>query len=148
MNCSILKTSIGRICILGTNKIYGVVIDEELKENPSKLTNLAKKQLEDYFLKKRKVFDFPIYFQGSLFENKIYAELVNIPFSKTISYGELSEKIFGSKKYSRAIGNALNKNPLLIVIPCHRITSSKGIGGYKHDINIKKFLLKHESLNI
>ncbi|MFT4261293.1 MAG: methylated-DNA--[protein]-cysteine S-methyltransferase [Candidatus Woesearchaeota archaeon] len=148
MNCSILNSSIGRICILGDTKIHKIIISDDFKENPSKLTNTAKAQLQEYFLKKRKTFSFPIQLHGTTFENKIYAALAKIPFSKTTSYGELSNLIFNSKKYARPIGNALNKNQLLIVIPCHRVKSNSGIGGFNQGINIKEFLLNHESVNI
>ncbi|CAG0997827.1 MAG: methylated-DNA--[protein]-cysteine S-methyltransferase [Candidatus Methanoperedens sp.] len=78
----------------------------------------------------------------SPFEQKVLTETRKIKYGKTITYSELAEKI-GSRAY-RAVGNALGKNPIPIVIPCHRVVSKKGIGGYSEGIDIKTRLLELE----
>lgn len=78
----------------------------------------------------------------SPFEQKVLAETRNIKYGKTITYSELAEKI-GSRAV-RAVGNALGKNPIPIIIPCHRVVAKKGIGGYSEGIDIKTRLLELE----
>ncbi|HEY6585626.1 MAG TPA: methylated-DNA--[protein]-cysteine S-methyltransferase [Candidatus Methanoperedens sp.] len=81
----------------------------------------------------------------SPFEQKVLTETRKIKYGKTITYSELAEKI-GSRAV-RAVGNALGKNPLPIVIPCHRVVAKKGIGGYSEGIGIKTRLLELEQVN-
>ncbi|HEX7627448.1 MAG TPA: methylated-DNA--[protein]-cysteine S-methyltransferase [Candidatus Methanoperedens sp.] len=81
----------------------------------------------------------------SPFEQKVLYETRKIKYGKTLTYSELAEKI-GSKAY-RAVGNALGKNPIPIVIPCHRVVAKKGMGGYSEGIGIKTRLLELEQIN-
>ncbi len=81
----------------------------------------------------------------SPFEQKVLTETRKIKYGKTITYSELAEKI-GSKAY-RAVGNALGKNPIPIIIPCHRVVAKRGIGGYSEGIDIKTRLLELEQIN-
>lgn len=81
----------------------------------------------------------------SPFEQKVLTETRKIKYGKTISYSELAEKI-GSRAV-RAVGNALGKNPIPIIIPCHRVVAKKGIGGYSEGIDIKTRLLELEQVN-
>jgi len=81
----------------------------------------------------------------SPFEQKVLAETRKIKYGKTITYSELAEKI-GSRAV-RAVGNALGKNPIPIIIPCHRVVAKKGIGGYSEGIDIKTRLLELEQIN-
>ena len=81
----------------------------------------------------------------SPFEQKVLTETRKIKYGKTLTYSELAEKI-GSKAY-RAVGNALGKNPIPIIIPCHRVVAKKGIGGYSEGIDIKTRLLELEQIN-
>ena len=77
------------------------------------------------------------------FERKVLLETLRIPHGKTVTYEELAKKI-GYPKAARAVGNALNKNPLPILIPCHRVVGKKDIGGYALGIKMKKELLEFE----
>lgn len=104
------------------------------------------KQLIEYFSGERKKFNLPIQMQGTEFQKKAWTELLNIPFGKTISYAEQASNI-SSPKAVRAIGSANGKNPLSIIVPCHRvITSQSTISGYAGGSLIKEKLLSLEVL--
>jgi methylated-DNA-[protein]-cysteine S-methyltransferase len=120
--------------------------DEEIIESAD-LTALTKcrQQLDEYFLGKRKTFDFPIRQEGTLFQEKVWNELINIPYGKTISYRQLSEMI-GNAKSIRAVGTANGRNNLPIVVPCHRVIGSDGsLTGYGGGLWRKNWLLEHEN---
>lgn len=109
------------------------------------ITISAERQLNEYFTKKRKSFDVPIYMDGTDFQVSIWRALMEIPYGETVSYGALAA-MAGNPRACRAAGSACGKNPLMIVIPCHRVISSDGkIGGFSADINIKKYLLDFEN---
>ncbi|MGB5264924.1 MAG: methylated-DNA--[protein]-cysteine S-methyltransferase [Lutimonas sp.] len=139
---------------LGTARIVGngsaivslVVLDdkiEETKELPDYLL-MAIKQLAEYFNGTRKVFDFPIALIGTEFQVSVWNELCKIPYGKTISYTEQSKKM-GDLKSIRAVAAANGKNPLWIVVPCHRVIGSNGsLTGYAGGIWRKKWLIEHE----
>ncbi|RAR71671.1 methylated-DNA--[protein]-cysteine S-methyltransferase [Flavobacterium aciduliphilum] len=139
---------------LGIAKIVGnatgiseiSVIDEgEVSEIiPKELQNTVC-QLQEYFEGKRTNFDFKITPKGTDFQQKVWQELCNIPFGKTLTYLELSKKL-GDVKAIRAVASANGKNPLWIVIPCHRVIGSDGsLTGYAGGLWRKKWLLDHES---
>ncbi len=139
---------------MGTAKIEGdlhgitsiSVIDREteMKSNISPELEEAVRQIEEYFLGKRKEFTFKLNPTGTEFQKKVWDELLNIPFGKTISYLDLSKKL-GDPKAIRAVAAANGKNPIWIVIPCHRVVGSKGeMVGYAGGIHRKKWLLNHE----
>ncbi len=101
-------------------------------------------QLEEYFDRKRKVFDIPLDIEGSDFQIKVWNELLNIPYGKTISYKQLSKRL-GNPKLLRAVGKANSTNPVAIVIPCHRVINTNGdLGGYAGGLEIKEKLLELE----
>ncbi len=102
-------------------------------------------QLHDYFEGKRTTFDFKLNPKGTEFQQKVWQELLQIPFGKTLSYLELSKKL-GDVKAIRAVASANGKNPLWIVIPCHRVIGTDGsLTGYAGGLWRKKWLLEHES---
>ena len=102
-------------------------------------------QLDEYFLGKRRKFDISIkYIYGTDFQKKVWNELKNVEYGKTKSYSDIAKSIKNPKAY-RAVGNANNKNPISIIVPCHRIISNIGdISGYGGGIEKKKFLLTLE----
>jgi methylated-DNA-[protein]-cysteine S-methyltransferase len=104
-----------------------------------------KKQLAEYFEGKLKEFKQDIVLtEGTEFERRVWLALRNIPYGETRTYKWLAEKI-GKPKGSRAVGQALSKNPIPIVLPCHRIIESDGdIGGYSSGVDIKRRLLERE----
>jgi len=107
----------------------------------------AQKQLSEYFEGKRKSFDLPLKFPAgvSVFRLKIWKEMAKIPYGKTAAYGELAAKA-GNEKAARAAGGACNKNPFMIIIPCHRVVGSSGdLTGYAGGLNVKKYLLELEN---
>lgn len=109
--------------------------------------HLAKKtedQLEEYFLGKRLSFDLPIDLNcGTEFQNKVWSHLQKIPYGKVLTYQELAVGL-KCPQGQRAVGGANGKNPLPIIIPCHRVVSKSGLGGYSGGIHIKEYLLKLE----
>ena len=102
-------------------------------------------QLDEYFSGKRKLFDLPIQQEGSAFQQKVWSELVKIPFGKTISYLQLAQRL-GDTKSIRAAASANGRNKLNIVVPCHRVIGSDGsLIGYGGGLPRKKWLLDHEA---
>lgn len=153
-NIFFYETIIGLLGIKenGTNitEIYfgkdEIPINIELKE-----TSLIKKtidQLEEYFEGKRKSFDLPFEPKGTEFQKSVWNELLKIPYGETCSYGEIAKRI-GNPKASRAIGMANNRNPISIIIPCHRVIGANGkLVGYGGGIDIKEKLLNLEKENL
>ncbi|NCC80853.1 MAG: methylated-DNA--[protein]-cysteine S-methyltransferase [Clostridia bacterium] len=115
----------------------------EIKETPVILE--SKKQLEEYFAGTRKCFDLPIKFtKGTDFQKKIWETLLKIPYGETCSYKKIAE-MAGHPKASRAVGGANNKNPISIIVPCHRVIGANGsLVGYGGGLNIKEALLNLE----
>ena len=102
-------------------------------------------QLSDYFDGNRKDFNFKLNPKGTDFQQKVWQELLHIPFGKTISYLDLSKKL-GDVKAIRAVASANGKNPLWIVVPCHRVIGTDGsLTGYAGGLWRKKWLLEHEN---
>lgn len=102
-------------------------------------------QLQEYFAGQRQDFNFKMNPQGTDFQQKVWQELLNIPFGKTMSYLDLSKKM-GDVKAIRAVASANGRNPLWIVVPCHRVIGTDGsLTGYAGGLWRKKWLLEHES---
>lgn len=119
---------------------------EEVEISESDNIKLAIKELEEYFEGKRREFTFNISIKGTEFQKKVWKELIKIPYGETRSYKEIAKAI-GNENSCRAVGNANNKNKLLIVIPCHRVVGKNGsLVGYAYGINKKDYLLKLENL--
>lgn len=117
----------------------------ELKETP--LIKKAKEELWEYFKGQRKTFDIPIKLKGTEFQKKVWNVMKNISYGNTVSYGELA-LVSGSPRAARAIGNVCHNNQILIIIPCHRVVASKGLGGFGLNIEMKIRLLELEKDNI
>jgi len=108
--------------------------------------NKTYQQLQEYFRGERKIFDLPLRPKGTDFQRRVWAALVNIPHGETRSYKDLAIIIQNPKAY-RAVGMANNKNPLPIVIPCHRVIgSNRKLVGYRGGLDIKKRLLEIENV--
>ena len=129
-------------------------IDEQMiekwtedKEQNSVLLTEACHQLTEYFAQKRKTFTLPIRLKGTPFQQIVWDGLLQIPYGETLSYAELARRI-GRNKAARAVGNANHHNPLMIIIPCHRVVASNGeISGYAGGIARKAWLLEKEKGN-
>ena len=119
-------------------------------QNEGSSTKFARsvlKQLNEYFSGKRKVFDLKLDLKGSSFQMKVWKALHSIEYGDTASYGEISKKI-KLPNGARAVGGANNRNPIPIIIPCHRVIQSDGkLGGYAGGIELKKALLDIERKN-
>lgn len=107
---------------------------------------MAFEQLDEYFIGKRRVFDLPLSFVGTGFQKRVWKALTRIPFGETRSYGEVAESI-RKPLAMRAVGGANNKNPIAIIVPCHRVIGADGkLVGYGGGLAKKKWLLNHESV--
>lgn len=143
---------IGTICIEEKNQcISGLYreenIDEQEKEQETELIRKAYEQLTEYFAGKRKSFDLPLYLEGTKFQQKVWAALQTIPYGETRSYGEIARQI-GSPKAARAVGGANHNNPVMILVPCHRVIGADGsLTGFGGGLDMKKYLLELESRN-
>jgi O-6-methylguanine DNA methyltransferase len=105
-------------------------------------------QLHEYFEGSRRKFDLNLVINGTRYQQKVWKELVKVPYGKTISYGELARRV-GNLRGARSVGMAVHFNPIGIIIPCHRVIMSSGeLGGYASGVAKKKWLLEHEHKNI
>jgi methylated-DNA-[protein]-cysteine S-methyltransferase len=108
----------------------------------------AERQLMEYFEKKRKIFDLPITLNGTDFQKSVWNALLGVPWGETRTYGQIAE-IIGNPKASRAVGMANNRNPISIIVPCHRIIGTNGaLVGYGGGLDIKRLLLDLEGLSL
>lgn len=113
-------------------------------EHTSDVIEMAKQQLDEYFLHQRREFDVPLRFIGTSFQKKVWNELLKISYGETVSYGELAQRI-GMPKSVRAVANANAVNALSIIVPCHRIIGGNGsLIGYSGGLDKKRFLLDLE----
>ena len=120
---------------------------ENAIQEETDLIKEAVKQLDEYFNGLRQSFDLPLAPPGTHFQQKVWQALRNIPCGKTYSYKQIAEQI-GSPKASRAIGMANNKNPILLLIPCHRVIGANGkLIGFAAGLEMKKYLLTLEGIS-
>ncbi len=104
-------------------------------------------QLDEYFKGKRRIFDLPLKLDGSPFQKKVWKKLSDIPYGETVSYSDIAEEI-GNPDAVRAVGGANNRNPVGLIIPCHRVIGKDGsLTGYGGGLWRKQWLLEHESKN-
>jgi len=117
------------------------------KNEPSAFTDEVHRQVCEYFDGKRKTFHIPYAFHGTGFQEKVWSALKSIPYGSTMSYGELAKAI-GSPKSARAVGGACNRNPIWLIVPCHRVVGADGsLTGYGGGIKMKEKLLRMEKSN-
>lgn len=132
----------GKICKI---QFCSSVICDDFINCETPLIKEASKQLGEYFNKKLKKFDLPLILHGTDFQKKVWKALQNIPYGETRSYKELAV-MTGNPKASRAVGNANNRNPIAIIIPCHRVIGHDGsLRGYASGTEIKQKLIALES---
>ena len=150
MNTCLYNSPIG---ILRISEADGKIINLSLQQKisdiasdtiSSQLLQKACQQLDEYFQGKRRQFDLPLGYAGTPFQESVWRELQNIPYGETRSYEDIAVKI-GNPKAVRAVGQANNRNPILLMIPCHRVIHKNGdISGFACGIETKKYLLKLE----
>lgn len=149
---------IGRLCIQEENeKIIGIHIVEnitdkgnsdkeflQIKEEETPFIKRVHSQLTEYFGGQRQDFNLPLNPSGTEFQQKVWKALCTIPYGETCSYQDIAGKI-GNPKACRAVGGANNKNPIIIIIPCHRVIGADGsLVGYGGGLSVKEYLLDLE----
>lgn len=148
METAYIKTPLGIAKIVGDEEGISIIsVSDEGEVSTNIPTDLqeAVSQLNDYFEGKRNDFTFKLNPSGTEFQQKVWKGLLEISFGKTMSYLELSKKL-GEVKAIRAVASANGKNPLWIVVPCHRVIGTDGsLTGYAGGLWRKKWLLEHEN---
>ncbi len=151
----LMPSPVGKIqLIAGANGLAAILWEAEdfsrIKMTPPTEDNThpvllqTEQQLQEYFDGQRKVFDIPLDLKGSDFQLKIWKALLDIPFGKTKSYGELA-RLTGDPKTVRAVGGALHRNPVSIIVPCHRVIGTSGkLVGFAGGLDNKTYLLQRE----
>ena len=118
-----------------------------IENQENKIIRQTIKQFDEYFRGKRKKFELPLNPKGTEFQKKVWQQLMNIPYGKTSTYKDIATLI-GNTNASRAVGNANNKNPIAIIIPCHRVIGSNNkLTGYAGGLDKKEKLLNLEKNN-
>ena len=141
------RTPLGAVCLTEddgsiTRIELTDVADEALA--PTLLLHEAKQQILAYLRGERQQLDFPIRMVGTPFQQRVWRALQQIPYGSTRTYGEIASAI-GNPRASRAVGMACNKNPLLLIIPCHRVVGSGGkLTGFAYGTDAKQWLLELE----
>ncbi|MEG0051463.1 MAG: methylated-DNA--[protein]-cysteine S-methyltransferase [Terrisporobacter sp.] len=151
-NIFFYETEIGIIGIRENGKaIINIYFSKIENGDNMEETNLIKDtfiQIKEYIKGKRIKFDLPLEPQGTEFQKKVWQELLKIPYGQTRAYKDIAVAV-GNEKASRAIGMANNKNPIPIIIPCHRVIGSNGkLVGYAGGLNIKEKLLNIEKTDV
>lgn len=149
METAYLKTPLGTASLVGdANGLTHVSILEDSPANVEPVPELLEDacyQLQEYFDGSRQIFDLKLNPEGTDFQKKVWAALTEIPYGKTITYMELAKQL-GDPRAIRAVAAANGKNPLWILVPCHRVVGSDGsLVGYAGGLGRKKWLLEHES---
>ena len=151
-----MQSPIGELRIIGSNRGLAAILwqDHQPSRIPVEATSEdathpvlveVERQLSEYFAGERKAFDLMLDFVGTDFQKRVWRELLAIPFGETRSYGEIARRL-GNVKATRAVGAANGRNPLPIVLPCHRVIGANGsLTGFGGGLPTKQFLLSMES---
>lgn len=148
-----MKSPLGLLRLVGDGTaLFSVTMTEQRHAAPAEAGwqtddsafEQARRQLGDYFAGRRRTFDLALAPSGTAFQKRVWSALTDIPFGRTENYGELARRI-GSPKAARAVGLANGRNPLPIIVPCHRVIGADGsLTGYGGGIERKRWLLQHE----
>lgn len=131
------------------NVVYYIYVVDKIDSDNQKneLTDDVNKQINQYLIGKRNTFDFNYFAYGTYFQKAVWNQLINSEYGQTYSYKEIAILI-KKPNAQRAVGNAVNKNPLWLVIPCHRVIKhNHSIGGYNNNVDLKIKLLEIEKIN-
>lgn len=137
---------LGKIYIAEDNGFITNISFKELKAKKEEIPLIKKTylELEEFLNKKRKTFDIPILPNGTNFQKRVWEELLKIPYGQTRTYKDIAQRI-GNEKACRAVGMANNKNPIVIIIPCHRVVgANNNLTGYSGGVENKQKLLELE----
>ncbi len=147
-----LDTPIGRLVLeADVDVLIGIWLPDEQRHGRRDTDDVlpilkeTATQLEEYFAGERTEFELTMELDGTEFQREVWAELTRIPYGETISYGELARRV-GRPKGPRAVGQANGRNPIPIIVPCHRVLASNGIGGYGGGLKVKRALLAVEGV--
>lgn len=146
---SVVDSPVGPITIEHcNNRLIGVCYGKtrQARRKQAALPRVIRSQINAYFKNAQNKFDLPLDLQGTAFQKKVWRILQSIPAGKTLTYGEVARRLNSSP---RAVGNACRANPVPLVVPCHRVVSAQGIGGFSGQtggpkVAIKTWLLQHE----
>jgi methylated-DNA-[protein]-cysteine S-methyltransferase len=156
-----VESSIGRLMLTSDGTALTGLYMNLYRNKPSKLPGLdddwiqnatidplpaAARQLKEYFAGKRREFDLPLRMEGTEFQQRVWRELTKIPFGETRSYGQLAKRL-NNPNGSRAVGLANGRNPIAVIVPCHRVIGADGsLTGFGGGLDRKEWLLTHEGL--
>jgi methylated-DNA-[protein]-cysteine S-methyltransferase len=155
---TIIDSPIGRLFLCANGRaLTGLHMEVPGREFPRDLSWVedadaaplaaAARQLREYFCRARREFDLPLSFGGTPFQHRVWQALTEIPYGETVSYGELARRV-ENPRASRAVGMANNRNPIAILVPCHRVIGADGsLTGYGGGLERKRWLLAHEGLH-
>ena len=138
--------------MIGEGKIFALYFveseetfpqDVSLSVEDARTAELLKTQLDEYFAGQRQSFDLPFVLHGTEFPLAVWNAIRRIPYGEVRSYGEVAW-MAGYPRAARAVGTACRKNPLLLIVPCHRVVAADGLGGYGGRPDIKRALLRLE----
>lgn len=137
------ERGICRISFSSDVEALAVAVGARVLRVPARLAE-ARRQLEQYFAGERREFDLPVDLRAAAFQHEVLTELARVPYGKVATYGELARRI-GRPRAARAVGGALNRNPLPILLPCHRVVGAGGsLVGYAGGLERKQTLLALE----
>jgi len=143
----------GKLFIVASeNALHRIFFDKEVNPGFERICRMertpliirAEQQLQEYFLAKRKRFDLPLFIKGTGFQEKVWNEIAKIPYGSLATYGDIAGNL-GNRNLARAVGGAANRNPLPIIIPCHRVVGVGGkLVGFAPGVQLKQILINHE----
>lgn len=154
MHDFILKTAIGKLrFVIEQDTLIAATLTTDmmpLKTTTHPLAKSVEKQLAAYFQQAQTIFHIPITLHGTPYQQKVWQRLQQIPLGSTVTYGQLAKELNTS---AQAIGNACRANPIMLIIPCHRVLSATGLGGYAGAtegslLDTKRWLLQHENATL
>ncbi|MGF1700468.1 methylated-DNA--[protein]-cysteine S-methyltransferase [Photobacterium makurazakiensis] len=148
MNNQLINSPIGWLNIIADDKSVSMIefdAQPHQPQSPNTMTKRCCDQLAEYFAGERTGFDVPLNMQGTDFQRTVWQALNSVGYGETCSYGDIANLI-GNPKAVRAVGAANGKNPIPIIVPCHRVIGSSGkLTGYAGGLDMKVWLLAHES---
>ena len=153
LSCLTISSPVGSLVLRASNKGLvsidrGKAVRTKGEAKAERNVALAARELDEYFAGKRRKFTVPLDLQGTPFQLQVWSTLRRIPFGKAVSYGE-EARMLGKPKAARAVGSANGRNPIPIIVPCHRVVAGDGsLGGYSAGLPMKRKLLALEGVSV
>jgi methylated-DNA-[protein]-cysteine S-methyltransferase len=146
--CTVVESPIGPLGLVANETALTGVYFHGGRIEPrgrSRVLDEAERQLDQYFAGERTAFDLPLELEGTAFQRECWLALASIPYGQTVSYGEQARRLGLGPDAARAVGAANGRNPIPIVLPCHRVIGADGsLTGFGGGLPTKRFLLEHE----